>query len=50
MAEIDIETKLSLSHRGRAVEALLAKLSLQPPIKLNLVTRLDLDGPNPRHQ
>jgi XTP/dITP diphosphohydrolase len=26
MAEIDIETKLSLSHRGRAVEALLAKL------------------------
>ncbi len=26
MAEIDIETKLSLSHRGRAVQALLAKL------------------------
>ena len=30
MAEIDIETKLSLSHRGRAVEALLSKL-LQAP-------------------
>lgn len=27
MAEIDLETKLSLSHRGRALEALLAKLS-----------------------
>jgi XTP/dITP diphosphohydrolase len=26
MAEIDLETKLSLSHRGRAFEALLAKL------------------------
>jgi len=27
MAEIDLETKLSLSHRGRALEALLAALS-----------------------
>jgi XTP/dITP diphosphohydrolase len=26
MAEIDLETKLTLSHRGRALEALLAKL------------------------
>jgi len=29
MAEIDLETKLSVSHRGRAIEALLA--SLRPP-------------------
>lgn len=28
MAEIDLETKLSLSHRGRALEALLAKLGV----------------------
>ena len=28
MAEIDLETKLSLSHRGRAIAALLPKLSL----------------------
>jgi XTP/dITP diphosphohydrolase len=28
MAEIDLETKLSLSHRGRALEALLAKPSV----------------------
>jgi XTP/dITP diphosphohydrolase len=28
MAEIDLETKLSLSHRGRALEALLNKLQL----------------------
>jgi inosine/xanthosine triphosphate pyrophosphatase family protein len=27
MAEIDLETKLSLSHRGRALEALLEKLA-----------------------
>jgi len=27
MAEIDIETKLSLSHRGRAIEALLPMLN-----------------------
>jgi inosine/xanthosine triphosphate pyrophosphatase family protein len=27
MAEIDLETKLSLSHRGRALAALLPKLS-----------------------
>ncbi len=27
MAEIDLETKLSLSHRGRAIAALLAKLT-----------------------
>jgi XTP/dITP diphosphohydrolase len=26
MAEIDLETKLSLSHRGRAIAALLAML------------------------
>jgi XTP/dITP diphosphohydrolase len=26
MAEIDLETKLSLSHRGRAIEALLPQL------------------------
>jgi XTP/dITP diphosphohydrolase len=26
MAEIDLETKLSLSHRGRAIEALLRKM------------------------
>jgi XTP/dITP diphosphohydrolase len=26
MAELDLETKLSLSHRGRAFEALLEKL------------------------
>ena len=26
MAELDIETKLSLSHRGRAIQALLAML------------------------
>ncbi len=30
MAEIDIETKLSLSHRGRAVQALLTKLMEAP--------------------
>jgi XTP/dITP diphosphohydrolase len=28
MAEIDLETKLSLSHRGRAIAALLSKLRL----------------------
>lgn len=28
MAEIDLETKLSLSHRGRAIRALLAKMQL----------------------
>lgn len=28
MGEIDLETKLSLSHRGRAIAALLAKLSV----------------------
>ncbi len=28
MAEIDLDTKLSLSHRGRAIEALLPKLAL----------------------
>ena len=28
MAEIDLETKLSLSHRGRAIAALLAKLTV----------------------
>ena len=28
MAEIDLETKLSLSHRGRALIALLPKMSL----------------------
>jgi XTP/dITP diphosphohydrolase len=27
VAEIDLETKLSLSHRGRAIEALLHMLS-----------------------
>ena len=27
MAEIDLETKLSLSHRGRAIAALLPKLA-----------------------
>jgi inosine/xanthosine triphosphate pyrophosphatase family protein len=27
MAELDIETKLSLSHRGRAIAALLAMLN-----------------------
>jgi inosine/xanthosine triphosphate pyrophosphatase family protein len=26
MAELDVETKLSLSHRGRAIEALVAML------------------------
>jgi inosine/xanthosine triphosphate pyrophosphatase family protein len=28
MAELDLETKLSLSHRGRALEALLARLGV----------------------
>jgi inosine/xanthosine triphosphate pyrophosphatase family protein len=28
MAELDLETKLSLSHRGRAIAALLPLLSL----------------------
>lgn len=27
MAEIDLETKLSISHRGRALQALLRKLA-----------------------
>ncbi len=30
MAEIDLETKLSLSHRGRAIEALLRKVERGP--------------------
>jgi XTP/dITP diphosphohydrolase len=29
MAEIDLQTKLTLSHRGRALKALLAQLSIQ---------------------
>jgi XTP/dITP diphosphohydrolase len=28
MAEIDLETKLTLSHRGRAIQALLPELGL----------------------
>lgn len=33
MAEIDIETKLSLSHRGRAFQALVAALDKYPPLR-----------------
>jgi XTP/dITP diphosphohydrolase len=33
MAEIDLETKLGLSHRGRALQALLKLLSLTPQVR-----------------
>jgi XTP/dITP diphosphohydrolase len=35
MAEIDLETKLTLSHRGRAFAALLKELDLSPDIRPN---------------